>query len=137
MFRFRRVNIDGKSITESYLAAADVQPGAPVVIANGKFTPATKGEGRLYVAMPAYHQGKGIGDKIAKDEMMVADYMEEGREFAIRLPAGAYVKDAAITIDATGFRLVNAEAETPEIAVAYCQENVTLEEVDFIRVRIA
>lgn len=125
MFRFRRVNIDGKSITETYAAGEEVLPGTLVKLVDGKFMKATnnEGEGRLYIVNPAYHEGKGIGDAIAKGETVVADYVEQGREFAMRLDAGEYAKDQAIKLG--------------DVTVAFCQENVTLEGVDFVRVRIA
>ncbi|MCX8457475.1 hypothetical protein OTG61_03105 [Escherichia coli] len=123
MFRFRRVNIDGKSITETYAAGEKVLPGKLVSLVDGVFMNATDATGRLYIVNPAYHEGKGIGDAIAAGETVVADYVEEGREFAMRLDAGEYVKDQAIKLG--------------EVTVAFCQENVTLEDVDFVRVRVA
>ncbi|EFF2795810.1 hypothetical protein B7654_003760 [Escherichia coli] len=123
MFRFRRVNIDGKSITETYAAGEEVLPGKLVSLVDGVFMNATDATGRLYIVNPAYHEGKGIGDAIAAGETVVADYVEEGREFAMRLDAGEYVKDKAIKLG--------------DVTVAFCQENVTLEDVDFVRVRVA
>lgn len=123
MFRFRRVNIDGKSITETYAAGEEVLPGKLVSLVDGVFMNAIDATGRLYIVNPAYHEGKGIGDAIAAGETVVADYVEEGREFAMRLDAGKYVKDQAIKLG--------------EVTVAFCQENVTLEDVDFVRVRVA
>ncbi|ELH9086301.1 hypothetical protein RO179_000744 [Escherichia coli] len=123
MFRFRRVNIDGKSITETYAAGEEVLPGKLVSLVGGVFMNATDATGRLYIVNPAYHEGKGIGDAIAAGETVVADYVEEGREFAMRLDAGEYVKDQAIKLG--------------DVTVAFCQENVTLEDVDFVRVRVA
>ncbi|MDS1650679.1 hypothetical protein [Escherichia coli] len=123
MFRFRRVNIDGKSITETRLAGAELKPGELVKLEGGKFVKATTAEDRLYIVNPAFHEGKTIADAIAVGETVVADYVEEGREFAMRVEAAAYVKDQAIKLG--------------EVIVAYCQEDVTLEDVDFIRVRVA
>lgn len=123
MFRFRRVNIDGKSITETRLAGAELKPGELVKLEGGKFVKATTAEGRLYIVNPAFHEGKTIADAIAAGETVVADYVEEGREFAMRVEAATYAKDQAI--------------ELGEVTVAYCQEDVTLEDVDFIRVRVA
>lgn len=137
MFRFRRVNIDGKSITETRAAGAELKPGTLVVLKDGKFVNAVDGEAgesataasdytagaRLYIVNPAYHEGKGIGDAIAADNTVVADYVEQGREFAMRLNTGAYKKDQAIKLG--------------EVTVAYCQEDVTLAAVDFVRVRVA
>lgn len=123
MFRFRRVNIDGKSITETRLADAELKPGELVKLEGGKFVKATTAEGRLYIVNPAFHEGKTIADAIAAGETVVADYVEEGREFAMRVEAATYVKDQAIKLG--------------EVTVAYCQEDVTLKNVDFIRVRVA
>lgn len=123
MFRFRRVNIDGKSITETRLAGAELKPGELVKLEGGKFVKATTAEGRLYIVNPAFHEGKTIADVIAMGETVVADYVEPGREFAMRVAEGAYTKDKAIQIG--------------DVTVAYCQEDVTLEAEDFIRVRVA
>lgn len=123
MFRFRRVNIDGKSITETRLAGAELKPGELVKLEDGKFVKATTAEGRLYIVNPAFHEGKTIADAIAAGETVVADYVEEGREFAMRVEAATYAKDQAIKLG--------------EVTVAYCQEDVTLEAADFVRVRVA
>ena len=123
MFRFRRVNIDGKSITETRLAGAELKPGELVKLEGGKFVKATTAEGRLYIVNPAFHEGKTIADAIATGETVVADYFETGREFAMRVTLGTYTKDQAIQVN--------------EATVAYCQEDVKLEAEDFIRVRVA
>ncbi|EEX3259071.1 hypothetical protein D1Y02_001962 [Escherichia coli] len=123
MFRFRRVNIDGKSITETYAAGEEVLPGKLVKLVDGKFMNATDTVGRLYIVNPAFHEGKTIADAIKAGETVVADYVEQGREFAMRVEAATYKKDQAIKLG--------------EVTVAYCQEDVTLEDVDFIRVRVA
>lgn len=123
MFRFRRVNIDGKSITETRLAGAELKPGELVKLEGGKFVKATTAEGRLYIVNPAFHEGKTIADAIAMNETVVADYFETGREFAMRVALGTYTKDQAIQVN--------------EVTVAYCQEDVKLEAEDFIRVRVA
>lgn len=125
MFRFRRVNIDGKSITETYVAGEEVLPGKLVKLVDGKFMNATETdtEGRLYIVNPAFHEGKTIADAIKAGETVVADYVEPGREFAMRVDAETYIKDQAIKLG--------------DVTVAYCQEDVTLEGVNFIRVRVA
>ncbi|EFO7931365.1 hypothetical protein HO347_000085 [Escherichia coli] len=133
MARFRRVNIDGKSVTETAVSAAALKPGTPVKMASGKFAAATDTTGRIYVVNPAYHEGLGIEDAIPVGHSVVADYAEEGREFAILLPEGTYTKDAAITIGEGGFKLVASD----EPVFAFCQEAVTLEAADFVRVRVA
>lgn len=133
MARFRRVNIDGKSVTETAVSAAALKPGTPVKMTAGKFVAAADTTGRIYVVNPAYHEGLGIEDAIPAGHSVVADYAEEGREFAILLPEGAYTKDAAITIGEGGFKLVASD----EPVFAFCQEAVTLEAADFVRVRVA
>ncbi|ENS1089896.1 hypothetical protein ACEZI3_001268 [Escherichia coli] len=143
MSRFNRVNIDGKSITETAVSATALEPGTPVNMASGKFVAATAVEGRIYIVNPAYHEGLGIEDEIPAGDSVVADYAEQGREFAILVPAGTYTKDAGITIGASGFDLAAPASGEGENAVpadpvfAYCQEAVTLEADDFIRVRVA
>lgn len=133
MARFRRVNIDGKSVTETAVSAAALKPGTPVKMTDGKFVAAADTAGRIYVVNPAYHEGLGIEDAIPVGHSVVADYAEEGREFAILLPKGAYTKDAAITIGEEGFKL----AAPGEPVFAFCQETVTLKAADFVRVRVA
>ncbi|HDV3823906.1 TPA: hypothetical protein RH245_000579 [Escherichia coli] len=123
MFRFRRVNIDGKSITETRLAGAELKPGELVKLEGGKFVKAETAEGRLYIVNPAFHEGKTIADAIKAGETVVADYVEPGREFAMRVALGTYTKDKAIQLG--------------DVTVAYCQEDVTLEAEDFVRVRVA
>jgi hypothetical protein len=123
MFRFRRVNIDGKSITETRLAGAELKPGELVKLEGGKFVKAETAEGRLYIVNPAFHEGKTIADAIKAGETVVADYVETGREFAMRVALGTYTKDQAIQIG--------------DVTVAYCQEDVKLEAEDFVRVRVA
>lgn len=139
MSRFNRVNIDGKSITETAVSAAVLYPGTPVKMVAGKFVAADVVEGRIYIVNPAYHEGLGIEDGIPAGDSVVADYAEQGREFAILVPAGTYIKDAGITIGVSGFDLAAAASEeTPADPVfAYCQEAVTLAKGDFIRVRVA
>lgn len=133
MSRFNRVNIDGKSITETAVSAAALKPGTPVNMVAGKFVSATAVKGRIYIVNPAYHEGLGIEDAIPAGDSVVADYAEGGREFAILVPAGTYAKDAGITIGADGFDL----AVTDDPVFAYCQEDIILAEGDFIRVRVA
>lgn len=133
MARFRRVNIDGKSVTETAVSEVAVKPGTPVKMVADKFVVATDAKGRIYVVNPAYHEGLGIKDEIPIDHSVVADYAEEGREFAILLTKGTYTKDNAITIDKGVFKL----ASPGEQVFAFCQETVTLEADDFVRVRVA
>lgn len=135
MSRYRRVNVDGKSITETFLAAAALLPGTFVTInAAGKFAQAAAGAGRMYVVNPAYHQGLGIRDAVPADDSAVGEYVEEGRELAILCPAGAYKKDTPIKLGANGQGAI-ATDDTDSV-IGYSQDEVTLTEADFIRVRM-
>lgn len=142
MFRFRRVNIDGKSITETRLAGAELKPGELVKLQGGKFVKAALadvGKAQLFIVNPAFHEGKTIADAIAANETVVADYVEQGREFALRVPAATYTKGAAIALSATGIKLFTAPGgdNAADPIIAYCQEDVKLEAEDFVRVRVA
>ncbi|EOW5489466.1 hypothetical protein ACOXQI_003804 [Escherichia coli O70:H38] len=140
MFRFRRVNIDGKSITETRLAGAELKPGELVKLEGGKFVKAVAADvdnEQLYIVNPAFHEGKTIADAIAANATVVADYVEQGREFALRVPAATYTKGAAIALAADGAKLSSAVDGGSAKTIAFCQEDVTLEGVDFIRVRVA
>lgn len=140
MFRFRRVNIDGKSITETRLAGAELKPGELVKLQGGKFVkaaPSDVGKEQLYIVNPAFHEGKTIADAIAANATVVADYVEQGREFALRVPNATYAKGAAIALAADGAKLSSAVEGGSAPIIAYCQEDVTLEAEDFIRVRVA
>lgn len=132
--RYRRVNLDGKSITETRAAKANVLPGTFVVIdADDKFAQATALTGRIYITNPAYHQGLTIRDAIPAGDSVVGEYVEEGRELAVLVPAGTYKKYSPIKLGADGKGAL-ASADT-ESVIGYSQDGVTLKYDDFIRVR--
>ncbi|EMD1716125.1 hypothetical protein GKR55_17505 [Providencia stuartii] len=132
--RYRRVNLDGKSITETRAAKANVLPGTFVVIdADDEFAQATALTGRIYITNPAYHQGLTIRDAIPAGDSVVGEYVEEGRELAVLVPAGTYKKDSPIKLGADGKGAL-ASADT-ESVIGYSQDEVTLKDDDFIRVR--
>ncbi|EPL9572144.1 phage cement protein [Providencia rettgeri] len=132
--RYRRVNLDGKSITETRATKANVLPGTFVVIdANDEFAQATALTGRIYITNPAYHQGLTIRDAIPAGDSAVGEYVEEGRELALLVPAGTYKKDSPIKFGADGQgALATADTDT---VIGYSQDEVTLSSEDFIRVR--
>lgn len=136
MSRYNRVNIDGKSVfkTETRLAAAALLPGTFATI-NGddKFANTADVTGRLYVIDSAYHQGLSITDAVPADDSAVGNYVEEGRELAIRCVAGTYKKDSPITIT-TGGKGSLASSDTDSV-IGYSQDDVVLAADDFIRVR--
>lgn len=134
MSRYRRVNIDGLSVTETRTAAAALLPGTFATIsAADKFAQAGAAAGRLYVVNPAYHQGLGIRDAVPAGDSAVGEYVEEGRELAVLVPAGAYKKDTPIKLDANG-RGAIASGDTDSV-LGYSQDEATLTAPDFIRVR--
>jgi hypothetical protein len=139
MSRYRRINLDGLSITETRVTAAAIQPGTFAVI-NGddKFAVATAVVGRLYVINPAYSQGLGITDAVPAGDSAVGEYVEESRELAVRVGPGTYKKDQPITVNATGQAIaVPATAGTYSI-IGYSQDDATVAAAttDFIRIRV-
>ncbi|MGR7948835.1 gp53 minor capsid family protein [Alcaligenes sp. RM2] len=135
MSRYRRVNIDGKSITETRVAATELLPGTFAVIdTDDKFAQAAAAVGRVYVVNCAYHQGLSIRDAVPAGDSAVGDYVEEGRELAVLCPAGAYKKDSPIKIGANGQGAL--ATDDTDTVIGYSQDEVTLTAADFIRVRM-
>lgn len=97
MPRYRRVNIDGQSLykTETRTTAAALLPGTAATInSSDKFAQATALTGRLYIIDVGYHQGLTITESIPAGDSAVGNYVEEGRELALRCLPGAYKKTA-------------------------------------------
>jgi hypothetical protein len=144
MSRYRRVNIDGKSLykTETRETAAAILPGtfATIPTATDKFTQvaALPVSGRVYVIDPAYSQGLGIRDAVPVGDSAVGNYVEEGREFAVLVGPGTYTKDQPITILATGRAAAVPTAAGTYAVVGYSQDDAVIAagETDFIRIRI-
>lgn len=137
MSRYRRVNIDGKSITETRVAAAALLPGTFAVIdADDKFAQAVAAVGRVYVVNCAYHQGLNIRDAVPAGDSAVGDYVEEGRELAVLCPAGAYKKDSPIKIGANGQGALATDDTDTVIGYSQDEAVITSGQTDFIRVRM-
>ena len=138
MPRYRRVNIDGKSLykTETRKTAAALYPGTFAVI-NGddQFAQANAATGRVYIIDCAYHEGLGITDQIPAGHSAVGNYLEEGREFAVRMAAGTYTKDQPVTVSAAGLAVAIPSADGDYNVIGYIQDDVTTAAVDFIRIR--
>ncbi|HFH3077144.1 hypothetical protein [Pseudomonas aeruginosa] len=138
MSRYRRVNIDGKSLfkTETRVTAAALLPGTFAVI-NGsdQFAQATATVGRLYVIDCAYHQGLGIREAVPAGDSAVGNYVEEGRELAILCPAGTYAKDTPIKLGANGQGAI--ATDDTDAVLGYSQDDAVIaaSTTDFIRVR--
>ncbi|KAB5497759.1 hypothetical protein F8564_09950 [Serratia sp. RJAL6] len=139
MPRYRRVNIDGKSLykTETRTTAAALLPGTAAVInANDEFAQATALNGRIYIIDVAYHQGLKITDAVPASDSAVGNYVEEGRELALLCVPGAYKKDSPIKLGANGqFTLATADTDS---VIGYSQDEATIAAgaTDFIRVRM-
>lgn len=135
MSRYNRVNLDGKSITETLIAAAALLPGTFAVINSAdKFAQASELSGRMYVINPANHQGLSITEASPINDSAVGEYVEQGRELAILCPAGEYKKDTPIKLGAAGKGAIGVEGT--DVIIGFSQDEVTLAEDDFIRVRI-
>lgn len=127
-FRPHRVNMDGKSKTETRLMAVALLPGTIVRIdpATDKFTNVgVEGDVRRYILNCDTIQGLGIDDPVAVGESGVADYFEEGRAFAARVGAGAVlIKDTPLYISQTG-TLLTAPVTEGDLPVAFADEIYT------------
>ncbi|GHZ69234.1 hypothetical protein VCSRO127_0510 [Vibrio cholerae] len=132
--RYRRINLDGKSVTETRLAAANTLPGVLVIIdSSEEFAVVSALSGRIYVMHPASHQGLGISEAVPAGDSGVAEYVEEGRELALLCPAGAYKKDTPIKLGTAGKGAIGVEGT--DVIIGYSQDEVTLTADDLIRVR--
>lgn len=128
---YKRVNLDGKSITETRIASEDLRPGTFVFINDDdEFQQADTPTGRLYVVNAAHDQGLGIDDVIPEGESVTADYVEESREFSVLAVPGTYRKDDPIAVNING----RAEIGSGNI-VGYSQDTVVLTGEKFLRIR--
>lgn len=129
MARFNRINLDGKSRTESRVSAVSVLPGTVLVIADGAFEvagapTATTGRRQLYVATAAYYQGMGTPDEIPAGDTVEGEYFTEGRQVAVLATAATALEmDTPLTLDAATGALKVADPETEEV-LAYSKETV-------------
>lgn len=135
---YRRVNIDGKSVTETRLLNAAINPGLVVTInSSDKF--AAGNTGRIYVVHPANHEGLNIDEQIPATSAAVAEYIEEGRELVFRVEGSVTIKkDDPIHINSSGKAVPVPSTAGTYAVVGYAQDDLTVESsaVDFLRVRI-
>lgn len=133
MARYNRVNVDGKSITETRTTVGVVRPGEFVVInADDKFEKTDVQVGRMYVVNPAYHQGLSITEAIPEGDSAVGEYVEEGREMAVLCSIGEYKKDSPLKLVAGGVAIADSDTDT---VIGYSQDEVTLTTVGLVRIR--
>lgn len=137
MSAYRRINIDGKSVTETRQLDAAVYPGQ-VVIINGDDEFAVGNTGRIYVIHPATHEGLDITDQIPATSVAVGEYIEEGRELVFRVQTGTYKKDDPIHVTALGVAGAVPSANGTYAIVGYSQDDLTVgaDSTDYLRVRI-
>lgn len=132
---YNRVNIDGKSITETRITAGALLPGTFATI-NGSdlFAQAAAVAGRMYVINPSYHEGLTINDSIPSGQSAVGEYVEEGRELVILCVAGTYKKDTPIKVNSSGQGAVGIDGT--DAIVGFSQDTITLSGTGFVRVRM-
>ncbi|RYA90762.1 hypothetical protein, partial [Enterobacter cloacae complex sp. 742-ADZ3-9B] len=118
-------------------AAADLLPGTAATInSSDEFAQATALTGRLYIIDVGYHQGLTITEAIPAGDSAVGNYVEEGRELALRCLPGAYKKDSPIKLGTAGqFTLATDDTDS---VIGYSQDEYTIaaSTTDFIRVRM-
>lgn len=134
--KYNRINIDGKSITETRVTAAALLPGTFAVIdATDKFAQVASNAtpGRMYIVGAGTD---GVETAVASGVSAVADYVEDAREFAARVTGPIDIKkDSALTVG-TGGKLKLA-TEGTDVVVAYAQEALTVATGDeLVRVRV-
>ncbi len=139
MSRYRRINLDGHSVTETRAAAVALKPGTFAVIdGNDKFAQAAAVVGRLYVVHPATSQGLGITESVPAGDSAVGEYVEESRELAVLVGPGTYKKDQPITINDSGQAIAVPTGAGTYTIIGYSQDDATVaaSTTDFIRIRV-
>ena len=125
MARFNRVNLDGKSVTETRTSAAAILPGTALKITADKFVVSTDGVGATYIANTGHLQGLGADDAIPAGDSIEGEYLETGRGVAVLVAADTVVTmDMPLEVGAGGvFTAVGTG-----VAVAYAKESYTVGE---------
>lgn len=139
--RPRRINNDGKSITELGIASVALLPGSFAKLnANAQFVQApVSAQKPLYIINVDDLTGQDITTAVPVGASATGDYVEEGRQFAALVaPSLALIKDTPLKRNAAGI-LILAEAGDP--VFAYSQEIYTTPAApatgSHVRVRIA
>lgn len=125
MARFNRVNLDGKSVTETRTSAAAILPGTALKITADKFVVSADGVGATYIANTGHLQGLGADDAIPAGDSIEGEYLETGRGVAVLVAADTVVTmDMPLEIGAGGvFTVVDAG-----VAAVYAKEDYTVGE---------
>lgn len=128
--RPHRINIDGKSITETRRTVAALLPGSLAFInSTGLFAQyVTEGKRvgrRIYAVNVDYSSGQKVADAVALGDSAVGDYVEEGRELALLVaPTTVLAFDSPLTPAANGTLRLGVIG-TDEI-IGYSQEKFTV-----------
>lgn len=130
MARFNRINLDGKSITETRTsnASAGVAPGSAMAIEGDLFVNPDGGaaQQQLYVANTGHLQGLSADDVIPTGDSIEGEYLETGRGIAVLVAAGvAVTKDAPLAVNSDGLFVLATTGEGATRIVAYAQEDYT------------
>lgn len=140
--RPRRVNNDGRSITELGLATTALLPGSFAVLnAEGNFVQATAPNKPTYIVNCDDKVGGDILTAVPAGDSVTGDYVEQRRQFAALVKAGTVcVKDTKFKLSASGGTLEEATAED-DVVIAYSQEIYTTPanggKPSHVRIRIA
>ena len=125
MARFNRVNLDGKSVTETRTSAAAILPGTALKITADKFVASADGVGATYIANTGHLQGLGADDAIPAGDSIEGEYLETGRGIAVLVAASTVVTmDMPLEVGAGGVFTAVADG----VAVAYAKESYTVGE---------
>ena len=125
MPRYNRINLDGKSVTETRVSADAVKAGQLLAITGGKFVlPAAGTAQQLYVANAACLQGLTADEEIPAGDSIEGEYLETGRVVAALVTAEVVcAKDTPLSVAATGYLVATA---ADAVVVAYADEEITV-----------
>lgn len=124
---YKRINLDGKSETQTMIADADIGAGEVMYAASGTtFKAAASAQAglQLYVANAGHLQGLGTEDDIQAGDSIEGEIVSSGRHLAVLVKASeVLVQDTPLQLDASGILKVAAD---PADAIAYSQEARTI-----------
>lgn len=143
MTRYNRINLDGKSCTQTVLTTAATKPGSlcKIDLTTGKSV-AVSGDVTgiaLYAANVDTLSGKAAADNIEASVSAVLDYVEQGREMAILVDKTSVLKfDTPLAVSSTAGQLKVGTPGT-DLIVAYSKEQYTVASAnaELVHVRFA
>jgi hypothetical protein len=142
MRRPRRINNDGKSITEVGIAKVALLPGSFAKLGtDGQFIQAlATAVAPIYIVNVADNIGLPFTDPVPQGESETCDYVEQRRQFAALVaPGTVLVKDTGLVLHATNGTLIASTGGAAPLA--YSQETYTVPATpltgSLVRIRIA